>query len=99
MNCSKKRWIPFFVLLGIGIAFLIGWITQLLWNATISPIFNVNPITYWQAVMLLILFKILFSSHYNVHKEKHKKMQHPQPEFIRKHFADEKEEKVEEEEI
>ncbi|MCF7793843.1 MAG: hypothetical protein K9N09_04870 [Candidatus Cloacimonetes bacterium] len=92
MKCKHKKWIPLAILFGIGAAFLFGWIVQLLWNATITQIFNVNSITYWQAVMLLILFKILFSSHYNVNKEKHKKVQHPQPEYIREKLEEEAEE-------
>ena len=93
MKSKYKKFIPLFVLLGIGIAFLLGWIIQLLWNATITPIFGSNAISYWQGVMLLVLFKILFSSHYNVHKEHHKKLYHPQPEFIREHIhGEEKEE-------
>ena len=87
MNCKHKKLIPLFILLGIGAAFLFGWVVQLLWNATITPIFNSTTITYWQAVMLLLLFKILFSSHYKVHKEHHSKI-HKQPEFIRKKLAD-----------
>lgn len=84
---KHKKLIPLFVLLGIGAAFLFGWVVQLLWNATITPIFGSHPITYWQGMMLLILFKILFSSHYNVHRVKHRKL-HPQPEFISKHFEE-----------
>jgi len=95
MKNKHKKLIPLFILLGIGLAFLAGWIIQLLWNATITPIFGSNPISYWQGIMLLILFKILFSSHYKVHKEHHKKLHHPQPEFVRKHFL-EKDENAEE---
>ena len=83
MKCNHKKLIPLFILLGIGAAFLFGWVIQLLWNATVTPIFNSNPITYWQGVMLLLLFKILFSSHYKVHKEHHDKI-HKHPEFIHK---------------
>jgi len=82
MKHKHKKWIPVFVLLGVGAAFLFGWIVQLLWNATITPIFSTNPVSYWQAVMVLILSKILFSSHYKVHKEKHKEWCHPKPKFI-----------------
>ena len=93
MKDKHKKWIPIAILFGIGAAFLFGWIVQLLWNATITPIFNVNPITYWQGIMLLILCKILFSSHeYKVHKEKHQKLHHPQPEFISRKLEEEAEE-------
>jgi len=92
MKSKYKKFIPLFILLGIGVAFLVGWAVQLLWNSTITVIFDSNPISYWQGIMILLLFKILFSSHYNVHKEHHKKLHHPQPEFIRQHFKDNKEE-------
>jgi len=63
MKCSHSKfhkWIPLLVLLGIGLAFLAGWVIQLLWNATITEIFHSQPITYWQGVMLLILSKLFF---------------------------------------
>ena len=94
MKCKHKKFIPLFILLGIGAAFLVGWAVQLLWNSTITVIFDSNPITYWQGIMILLLFKILFSSNYNVHKEHNKKIHHHQPEFIRRHFKDDKEEEV-----
>lgn len=43
-----------------GFAALFGFITMWLWNALIPEIFGLMTITYWQAVGLLILFKILF---------------------------------------
>jgi len=91
MKHKHKKWIPLAILAAIGLAFLAGWIIQLLWNATITPIFGSNEISYWQGIMLLILFKILFSSHYKVHKEHHKKLCHPKPEFIRETFHGEEE--------
>ncbi len=92
MKSKHKKLIPLFILLGIGVAFLVGWAVQLLWNATITPIFSSTPITYWQGIMLLLLFKILFNSNYNVHKEHHKKIHHAHPEFIHRHLKGNKEE-------
>lgn len=40
-------------------AFLFGWLVQLLWNNTLVPIFSISTITYWQAVGLLILTRLL----------------------------------------
>jgi hypothetical protein len=37
-----------------------GWVIQLLWNATIADMFGLPAITYWQAVGIFILAKILF---------------------------------------
>ncbi len=81
MHHSKKKYWPLFILGGIILFFVIGLIVQLLWNATISVIFNVQIITYWQAVMLLILSKILFSSHHKFQKQhKTKIIKHYKPE-------------------
>ena len=45
----------------IGIALLMGWVVMWLWNAILpSVIVGVSIITYWQAVGLLILSRILF---------------------------------------
>ena len=90
MGPKHKRLIPLFIIGGIGLVFLFGWVVQLLWNATISEIFNVSTITYWQAFMLIILCKILFGSHYNV-------KQHDRPRFVEHHLC-KKEEQPEPEE-
>lgn len=44
----------FFVLL------FFGTVVQFLWNATIASIFDLSPISYWQAIGLLILAKLFF---------------------------------------
>ena len=49
-----------FILLGLSLAFLIGLVIMLLWNWLMPSIFNMGTITYWQAVGLLVLSKILF---------------------------------------
>lgn len=36
-----------------------GWVTERLWNWLMPPIFHLHVITYWQAVGLLLLSKIL----------------------------------------
>ncbi|NQV16959.1 MAG: hypothetical protein HQ534_00215 [Armatimonadetes bacterium] len=89
-HSKLKKFIPLFILGGIGLVFLFGWIVQLLWNATISEIFSVQAITYWQAFMLIILCKILFGSHYNVKK-------HHKQHFVKHHlFKKEKQPEAEE---
>ena len=95
--CKKakhKKLIPLFIIGGIGLVFLLGWIVQLLWNATISEIFSVQAITFWQALMLIILCKILFESHYNV--KKHHKSQFDKHHVFKKENHSEAEEKEEE---
>ena len=49
-----------FGILGIGLAFLFGWVVMLLWNWLMPDIFGLKRVTYWQAWGLLILCSILF---------------------------------------
>ncbi len=49
-----------FVILGIGLVFLFGWIVMLLWNWLMPDIFGVGRVSYWQAWGLLLLSCILF---------------------------------------
>jgi hypothetical protein len=49
-------------ILGIGLAFLFGWVVMLLWNWLMPDIFGLKRLTYWQAWGLLILSHILFKS-------------------------------------
>ena len=50
------KWIVF----GIAIAALMSFILMQLWNHLLPEIAGVHAITFWQAVGLLILSKILF---------------------------------------
>ncbi len=55
-------------------AFLFGKLVQLLWNATISDIFEIKEISYWQAVGLLLLARILVGGMgHGAHPHKHHK--------------------------
>ena len=64
LSGEQKYKIAFYVMLGIVAAVLLfvlfGWLVQFLWNATIASIFSLNDISFWQAIGLLILAKILF---------------------------------------
>lgn len=55
----KPYLIPLFVLLGIGGIALFGWIVMLLWNAVLVPAAGASLITFWQALGLLVLSRIL----------------------------------------
>ncbi len=46
------------VLLGLGLGYLIMW----LWNSLMPGIFGLPEITYWQAVGIFVLAKIIFGS-------------------------------------
>lgn len=48
--------------LGLLAILLFGWIVMLLWNGVMAPVLHVSSVTIWQALGLLILSKILFSS-------------------------------------
>ena len=39
---------------------LFGYVTMLLWNALMPLIFSVTSITFWQAVGLLVLARLIF---------------------------------------
>ena len=58
-NKHKKGWIflflcPPLILLGVT------WIVMSLWNCLLPDILGVKSITYWQAMGILVLSKILF---------------------------------------
>lgn len=52
--------ILFFIILGIGIAFLVGYIVMHLWNWLMPELFGLPQVGYWQAIGILILAKIIF---------------------------------------
>jgi hypothetical protein len=54
---KKFFFIPFAV---VGAVLLFGWVVMLLWNAILPTVTGVSALTYWQAVGLLVLCKILF---------------------------------------
>ncbi len=61
---SHRRFRPlkigFFVLVFAAFILALGWIVMLLWNAILPETIGVKPLTYWKALGLLILVKILF---------------------------------------
>ncbi|MCD7915884.1 MAG: hypothetical protein LUG96_11930 [Tannerellaceae bacterium] len=56
----------------------IGAITMLLWNALVPVIFGGIEITYWQAVGLLILSRLLLGGFGGFHRLSHMHMAHHQ---------------------
>ncbi|MEM9144228.1 MAG: hypothetical protein AAGA86_14660 [Bacteroidota bacterium] len=59
---TKGFKILFAILAGILLIFLLGYVTLWLWNWLVPDIFGLPSISYWQAVGLLALAKILFGS-------------------------------------
>ncbi len=59
----RRRWRPAYIFIPfavIGLALLLGLAVQWLWNAILPQVAPVRELTYWQAVGLLVLSKILF---------------------------------------
>ncbi|MCE6992332.1 poly-gamma-glutamate biosynthesis protein PgsC/CapC [Dyadobacter sp. CY323] len=56
---GKRRFVMFPVFALIA-ALILGAVIQWLWNAIFPHALNANPISYWQAVGLFVLSKILF---------------------------------------
>src|SRR5579862_3096509 len=54
---KKMIFIPFLV---VGVLFLVSYIVMLLWNALLPEILHTSTITFWQAMGLFVLAKILF---------------------------------------
>lgn len=60
MYRKRRRFIfevPVFLILGI---FILGFIVMQLWNYIFPAVLHTERITYWQAVALFVLCKILF---------------------------------------
>jgi chromate transport protein ChrA len=63
MNDMKTRWVKRglkIVAMAIVAATVLGFIVQSLWNWLGPVVFGARAITFWQAVGILILSKILF---------------------------------------
>lgn len=56
----RKPWlVPLFLIIGAGAIALFGWVVMALWNAALVPAAGANIITFWQALGLLVLSRIL----------------------------------------
>lgn len=62
MRNRNKKWLAFIPVLILAAVALFGWLVMYLWNVALVPAVNgVNVISFWQAVGILALSKILFS--------------------------------------
>lgn len=57
---GRRRYFPFFLMIIIAGALVLGLIVMLLWNAILPQAVHTSPLNYWQAVGLLVLCRILF---------------------------------------
>jgi hypothetical protein len=65
MNSQRpRRFRKFFFIVPIAVAAaaLLGWAVMSLWNGLMPPLFGLKLVTYWQAIGLMILFRLLFGS-------------------------------------
>lgn len=58
----RRRRLFFFPFIALLFLLGMGAVVMLLWNAILPPLVAVHTITYWQAVGLLILCRILFGN-------------------------------------
>ncbi len=46
----------------IAFASIFGFLVKLLWAESITPIFNLPPISYWQGICLVLMARLLFGA-------------------------------------
>lgn len=57
---NRKKFFLFIPFIVAAVVLLLGWIVMLLWNAILPATVHAGELSYWQAVGLLILSRILF---------------------------------------
>ncbi|MBI5858253.1 MAG: hypothetical protein HZB42_11480 [Sphingobacteriales bacterium] len=55
----KPYLIPVFIIIGAAAIGLFGWVVMALWNAALVPATSAAIITFWQALGLLVLSRLL----------------------------------------
>jgi len=61
---GKNFWIKRAIFIPLAIAagvFIFGGVVMLLWNGILPTVLGISTITFWQAVGILVLSKILFA--------------------------------------
>ncbi len=76
-----------------GLLFLGTWVTMLLWNMLMPVIFGLTVITFWQALGLFVLARILFGGppgggHGRFPRKPRFKDREAWKDYMREHFAD-----------
>lgn len=75
-NRRYRRRKPFFLFIIAGL-FILGAVVMYLWNAILPDIASVSTITYWQALGLLVLSRILFGGFKCGPRRNHGPFAHP----------------------
>jgi len=67
------------IILAVLFALIFGWFVELLWNWLMPTLFNLKEITYWQAVGIVLLAKLIFSGFGRPHRpgRGYRKFPHP----------------------
>ena len=81
-----------FVILGLigatAIAFLLGYVVVWLWNWLMPALFGITTITFWQAVALIVLARILIGGFHHSHKRTDEnKFPHRWKTFAKRHSS------------
>lgn len=66
MRPKTKKWMLFAPVAMLGMllfAFIGGEVVKLLWNWLLPPLFGWREVTFWQALGMLALCRILFGGH------------------------------------
>ena len=56
------RMILLFIIIAPIAVLIFGSVVMFLWNNALAPVLHVSEVTFWQALGILVLSKILFSS-------------------------------------
>ena len=76
-NGLRKEHSPLFgVLMGmawVGLLFLFGWLFMLLWNWLMPAVFSFGVVTYWQALGILVMAKLLFGMPFRGRRMPHRR--------------------------
>lgn len=60
-NMRRRPWKFLLIPFGVaGMLLLLGGVVQYLWNNILPPVIGVGALTFWQAVGLLVLCRLLF---------------------------------------
>ena len=86
----RRRWVfiaPLAILGMVLFTFIGGEVVLLLWNWLLPPLFGWRPITFWQAVGLLALCRILFGG-LGLHGSGRSRLRHRMGERFRQRMAE-----------
>lgn len=69
-------WVVSGMALACLLALIFGFLVRWLWGVTLTPLFHIPQPTYWQAVGLVILAKLLFGGIGHHHKDSEHSFRH-----------------------